>query len=111
MRKIISIVLLSVIALGISLSLTKIPFGAPKAQVGRHYIEEGVEETGAANIVTSVVVSYRGFDTLGEVTVLFIAAIGLAAVLRTGRKKGIPTEPASFVLYTGCRFLFPLILV
>jgi multicomponent Na+:H+ antiporter subunit B len=111
MRKIIGIVLLAIIAVGISLSLGRIPFGSPKAQVGKHYVREGVEETGAANIVTSVVVSYRGFDTLGEVTVLFIAAIGLAAVLKTGRKKGISAEPASFVLSTGCRFLFPLILV
>jgi multicomponent Na+:H+ antiporter subunit B len=111
MRKIIGVVLLSIVAVGICLSLAKIPFGVPKSKVGRHYIEHGVEETGAANVVTSVVVSYRGFDTLGEVTVLFIAATGLAAVLRIGKRKGVPIEPASFVLYTGCMFLFPLILV
>jgi multicomponent Na+:H+ antiporter subunit B len=111
MRKIISVVLLAIVAVGICVSLAKIPFGAPKPKVGRHYVEQAVEETGAANVVTSVVVSYRGFDTLGEVTVLFIAAIGLAAVLKIGRGKGVPTEPASFVLYTGCMVLFPLILV
>ena len=46
-------------------------------------------------------------------TVLFIAAIGLGAVLTTGRKKKSKRkiEPASLVLYTGCRFLFPLILL
>jgi multicomponent Na+:H+ antiporter subunit B len=112
MRRIIAILLLIIVALGISLSLAKIPFGMPKTEVGRHYIDEGIEETGAANIVTSVVVSYRGFDTLGEVTVLFIAAIGLGTVLSTIRKKTVrEIEPASLVLYTGCRFLFPLILV
>jgi len=112
MRKIIAILLLVIVALGISLSLAKIPFGVPKTKVGRHYIDEGIEQTGAANIVTSVVVSYRGFDTLGEVTVLFIAAIGLGAVLSTVRKKKLrEIEPASLVLSTGCSLLFPLILV
>ena len=112
MRRIVSILLLVIVALGISLSLAKIPFGVPKTKVGRHYINEGVKETGAVNIVTSVVVSYRGFDTLGEVTVLFIAAIGLGAVLTaSGREKMRKTEPASLVLYTGCRLLFPLILI
>lgn len=112
MRKIVAILLLIIVALGISLSLAKIPFGTPKTRVGKYYIDEGVKETGATNIVTSVVVGYRGFDTLGEVTVLFIAAIGLGAVLTAGaRGETRKTEPASLVLYTGCRFLFPLILV
>jgi len=112
MRRIVSILLLIIVALGISLSLAKIPFGIPKTKVGRHYIDEGIKETGAVNIVTSVVVNYRGFDTLGEVTVLFIAAIGLGAVLTAGgREKMRKTEPASLVLYTGCRLLFPLILI
>ena len=112
MRRIVAILLLIIVAVGISLSLAKIPFGVPKTKVGRHYINEGVEETGAVNIVTSVVVSYRGFDTLGEVTVLFIAAIGLGAVLTaSGREKVRKIEPASLVLGTGCRILFPLILV
>jgi multicomponent Na+:H+ antiporter subunit B len=111
MRRIIAILLLIIVALGISFSLSKIPFGTPKTKVGRYYVDKGVEETGATNIVTSVVVNYRGFDTLGEVTVLFIAAIGLGAVLSTVRKKTVrEIEPASLVLSTGCRVLFPLIL-
>ena len=93
------------------LSLAQIPFGQPKTKVGQYYIDKGIEETGAVNIVTSVVLSYRGFDTLGEVTVLFLAATGVGAVLRMGRSKSVAIEPASFVLQTGCRVLFPLILV
>jgi multicomponent Na+:H+ antiporter subunit B len=112
MRRIISFILLAIVALGIALSLVKIPFGTPKTKVGGYYIDKGREETGATNIVTSVVVNYRGFDTLGEVTVLFISAIGLGAVLATRKKKvEKEIEPASLVLYTGCRFLFPLILL
>ncbi len=113
MRSIVSIILLGIIALGITLSLIVIPFGEPKTEVGGYYIDKGREETGAANIVTSVVVNYRGFDTLGEVTILFIAAIGLGAVLATKKKRKLEKriEPASLVVYTGCRFLFPLILL
>lgn len=112
MRKIIALVLLAVIAWGIAMALDEIPFGASKTKVGDYYIDKGREQTGASNIVTSVVVNYRGFDTLGEVTVLFVAAIGLGAVLATRRKKERGSvEPASLVLYTGCRFLFPLILL
>jgi multicomponent Na+:H+ antiporter subunit B len=113
MRSIISIILLAIIALGITLSLTKAPFSVPKTKIGGFYIDKGREETGATNIVTSVVINYRGFDTLGEVTVLFIAAIGLGAVFAARRKSEVERkiEPASLILYTGCRFLFPLILL
>ena len=112
MRRIVAIPLLIIVAVGISLSLAKIPFGTPKTKVGRYYIDKGIEETGSVNIVTSVVVNYRGFDTLGEVTILFIASIGLGAVLTAGLKgETRKTQPASPVLYTGCRLLFPLILV
>lgn len=112
MRNGIAIILLATVALGMSLALAKVPFGSPKTEVGRHYIDEGVEETGAANIVTSIVVGYRGFDTLGEVAVLFIAATGLGAVLSTSRKNAAQEkEPASLVLHTGCSLLFPPILI
>jgi len=112
MRRIVSILLLVIVAFGISLSLAKIPFGVPKTKVGRRYIDEGIKETGAVNIVTSVVVGYRAFDTLGEVTVLFVAAMGLGAILTTvGGKAVREIEPASLILSTGCRVLFPLILV
>jgi multicomponent Na+:H+ antiporter subunit B len=112
MRRAVAILLLIIVALGISLSLAEIPFGSPETKVGKHYIDEGIKETGAVNIVTSVVVNYRGFDTLGEVTVLFIAAIGLGAVLTTSVKgETRKIQPASLVLYTGCRLLLPLILI
>lgn len=112
MRVVISIVLLFVIALGIVSVLGELPFGEHKTEIGRYYLERGGEETGASNTVTAVVVNFRGFDTLGEVTVLFVAAIGLGAVLST-RLRGArrEKEPASLVLHTGCRVLFPLILL
>ena len=112
MRKIIGFILLVIVALGIGLSLTKIPFAVPKTKVGSYYIDRGIEQTGAVNIVTSVVLNYRGFDTLGEVTVLFIAALGLGAVLATVKKKTKrEIVPSSLILSTGCKFLFPFILL
>ena len=116
MRGLAAAILLTVIGLGLVFCLVEIPFGgnhiAAGDKPGRHYINEGRDETGAANMVTSVVVTYRGFDTLGEVAVLFIAAIGLGAVLHTRQKKVEETpQAASHVLQTGCRFLFPLILI
>jgi len=112
MRKIIGIILLIIIAWGIIISLQNVPFGTSRSEVADRYINKGVEETGAANIVTSVVVNYRSLDTLGEVTILFLAAIGLGAVLATTiRKEDRDTEKASLILSTGCKFLFPFILL
>ena len=118
MRKIISIIVLVIIAAGFVFTFSQIPFGKDKINVAGYYIERGIKQTGAVNIVTSVVLNYRGFDTLGEVTVLFIAAIGLGAVLFIERKlkEGIKDKEdkkrkASLILRTGSRILFPLILL
>jgi len=112
MRKIISFILIAIIAAGIFFSLREIPFGAAKSRVREYYLDNGIEQTGATNIVTSVVVSYRGFDTLGEVTVLFLATIGLSAILYREKERKIKKRrKSSLILYTGCKFLFPLILL
>jgi multicomponent Na+:H+ antiporter subunit B len=112
MRKIISIILLSIFFIGVVYCLKEIPFGQTQSQVRKYYIDNGIKDTGATNIVTSVVLNYRGFDTLGEVTVLFLAAIGLSAVLyQKGKKQKKEGRKSSLILYTGCRFLFPLILL
>jgi len=63
-------------------------FGEPIMRVAATYLKEGLPKTGAANIVASVILDYRAFDTLGEATVLFTAVIGvLAIVRRIGRRK------------------------
>lgn len=64
------------------------PFGYPIMRVARVYLDQGMLKTGAANIVSSVILDFRAFDTLGEATILFTAVIGvLAIVRRIGRKK------------------------
>jgi multicomponent Na+:H+ antiporter subunit B len=46
------------------------------------YISRGLQETGAANLVSSIILDYRGYDTLGEATVLFASVIGATVILR-----------------------------
>ena len=112
MRKIIAIILLFILFFAVAFSISKIPFGISKTKVGKYYINNGIEQTGAVNIVTSVVLNYRGMDTLGEVTVLFIGAIGVMAILSTiTRKTEKKLTPSSSILSTGCKFLFPFILL
>lgn len=64
-------------------------FGDPNApaqtHVARYYIENAIVETGVPNIVTAVLASYRGFDTLGEVAVVFTA--GVAVLLLIGGRR------------------------
>jgi multicomponent Na+:H+ antiporter subunit B len=66
-------------------------YGDPDAPIHRHvaprYIQESGREIGIPNIVTSVLASYRGYDTLGEVTVIFTAAAGVLVLLGRGRRR------------------------
>jgi multicomponent Na+:H+ antiporter subunit B len=54
------------------------------------YLAESLRETGVPNVVTSVLASYRGYDTLGETTVVFTAGAGVIALLR--RRRGEPRK-------------------
>lgn len=61
------------------------PFGAPDNPAHLHvaprYVEDSGEEIGVPNIVTSVLASYRGYDTMGETTVIFTALVGVLLLL------------------------------
>ena len=67
--------------------------GDPGAPAHRHvaprYLTESGREVGIPNVVTSVLASYRGYDTLGEVTVIFTAGIGVLCLIgsSTGRSR------------------------
>jgi len=60
-------------------------YGDPQAPIHHHvaprYIEDSEREIGVPNIVTSVLASYRGYDTLGETTVIFTAGVGVLLLL------------------------------
>jgi multicomponent Na+:H+ antiporter subunit B len=68
------------------------PFGTPDAAIHKHvaprYIADSIKETNVPNVVTSVLADYRGYDTLGETTVIFTAGIGVMLLLRKERRRG-----------------------
>lgn len=79
-------------------------YGDPEAPIHQHvmprYILDSPAEVGPTNVVTSVLASYRGYDTLGETTVVFTAAIGVLALLGWGstrrrRRDASEEEPKS----------------
>ena len=51
------------------------------------YLEQSPQEIGIPNVVTAVLASYRGYDTLGELTVIFTAGIGVLALLGFRRRR------------------------
>lgn len=101
----------TVVAIGVGAALVwgtigLSPFGSPDAVLHKHvapkYLADSVKETGVPNVVTAVLADYRGYDTLGETTVIFTAGIGVMLLLRgrrrsparmaarSGTKKGAP---------------------
>jgi len=58
------------------------PHSPASIHVSPRYIEKTLEETATPNMVTSVLADYRGYDTLGETTVIFTAAICCILLLR-----------------------------
>jgi multicomponent Na+:H+ antiporter subunit B len=65
-------------------------FSDPEAPIHTHvaprYLDRALEETGVPNVVTAVLASYRGYDTLGETVVVFTAGAGVIALLRRRKK-------------------------
>jgi len=88
------------------------PFGERTLKgVAAHYVENGIKEEGATNIVTSIVTLYRGFDTLGEVTVLFLAATGLGLLLAGMKEEEKEKPEPTLIMETTTKHLFPLVLL
>jgi multicomponent Na+:H+ antiporter subunit B len=68
------------------------PLGSHLTRMSSAYTENAAQQTGSANLVTGVVFDFRGYDTLGEATILFTAVIGVLTILRAkGRKNKIST--------------------
>lgn len=72
-------------------------FSDPKAPIHTHvvprYLQESLKETGVPNVVTAVLASYRGYDTLGETTVVFTAGAGVIVLLRLRRRRADKKAP------------------
>lgn len=93
----------------------------PYDSIASYYLENSVSGGGGTNVVNVILVDFRGFDTLGEITVLTIAAMGIYAMLRKLRLPPPPNpdgtehvwakEPSPPVLMVLARLLLPLALM
>jgi len=121
MKKLIIFFTIAVLGYYLAGTFSLIPFGQNRIgnlnqpeTVSAYYLRKAPEDLHVANSITAIVVNFRGFDTLGEVTVLFLAATGLASILY--RKEDEEEEErvtlvSSTLVRTGAKILFPLILV
>ena len=116
------VLLVSMLLIGVS---DLPPFGGAdnpvNNEVAQRYIEKGLQETGAVNIVTGMILDYRAFDTLGESHVLFIATCTVLILLRADRKNSaaeiLETNDRAYepkndvILQTAARLLVPFIVI
>ena len=126
MRRLFSVLIVAALVFVMLNFLKTIPeFGSAPVEkrVSKAFIDKSVEsegaemvygaeglEDGCANVVTSIVVNYRSFDTLGEVTVLFTAALGVGILLGGERRRKYGIKP-NFVLRIGTGILVPLLVL
>jgi len=86
-------IFLSLVVAGVLIwgTLVLPPFGTADAVIHQHvvprYLVDSINEIGVPNIVTAVLADYRGYDTLGETTVIFTAGIGVMLLLRGLRRR------------------------
>lgn len=81
------ITLVAIFIFSISVFKNIPPFGEPLMETSKYYLQNGARDTGAANLVSSIILDYRAYDTLGEVTVLFTAILGSLTILRINARK------------------------
>lgn len=62
-------------------------FGDHTLRMAKAYVDQAAEKTGSINLVTGILFDFRGYDTLGEATILFTAALGVLTILRIKAKK------------------------
>ena len=82
------LVFMGVFVLSVYKALPFLPeYGTSSMRMAQYYLDQGLNLTGASNLVAAVILDFRGYDTLGEATVLFTSVVGVMAVLRkVGRK-------------------------
>lgn len=86
-------------------------------QLAQSYLKLVPQELGAPNVITGILLTYRGIDTLGEVAVLFMVAAAVGLILGAGGSQRASdaaktaATPSSELVQSGAQILFPLILV
>jgi len=87
-RKSAAVISLSIlVAFLIASALLIHPFGYPPSQMDDYIIQNAQGESGANSVVDTIVFDYRGFDTLGEATILFTAVTGVVMLFRKRKKE------------------------
>ena len=87
---VLSVILAAILSLALIITVSNLPrYGSGEApvnnEVSKRYLEQGLEETGATNLVSGMILDYRAFDTLGESHVLFTAMCAVL-ILLSGKK-------------------------
>jgi multicomponent Na+:H+ antiporter subunit B len=113
-----ALILIAILPLAAIFAFMVADFSAPESlrSLATYYVENVPAELGAPNVVTGILITYRGLDTIGEVAVLFVVAASVGLIL--GKRSGsgldaaaeLPT-PASELVVTGANILLPIILV
>ena len=111
-----AIILLALLFAGLAIDYTERESLRPLAE---SYVRLSPEQLATPNVITGILLTFRAFDTLGEVAVLFMVAAGVGIVLGGGVRVGgssvatdaEPVTPASELVQTGAVILFPLIMI
>jgi multisubunit Na+/H+ antiporter MnhB subunit len=83
MRKVLIFLIFGILSIGLLAIPALLEFGSPKmSDMDNYFLANGQAQTATNNICTSIVFDYRGFDTLGESTVLFSAVVGVGLMFR-----------------------------
>lgn len=132
-NRVVAILIIAGLAFMLFPLVWNVGFRTETPELARDYVDASADHLGAANVVTAVVVTYRGLDTLGEVTVLFAATAGVGFVITRRRRRdeyavaegrdvgmhsGIEclnpsreSQGPSEILRTAARFLAPVLLL
>lgn len=111
MRNLVSLLFAGGLAFLLLTIGAELAFGTPPMLVGAQIMALAPGEVGAANLVTAILLGYRGIDTLGELAILFAAATAAGVVLGRRRADARCDPPGGEVLRTGADLLFPLLVV
>jgi multicomponent Na+:H+ antiporter subunit B len=92
-RNLLTLLIVLLVTYGIVITVAELPpYGMADNpvhnQVPERYINESMEETGIPNMVTSIVLDYRAYDTMFETIVLFTAALAVVITLKNPKRKG-----------------------
>ncbi len=111
MRKIYALMLVLILGILLFINFSSIfQDDRPLKQywTSKYYIDNGVKDTGAINIVTAILFDYRGFDTLGEATVIFIVALTIS-LLASPKRIFVAYTNFSSIVFQSISFIIPFL--